>query len=536
MRKTVSFALVFAMLCVLLVPTTGAADTHDLQKLVNETAAYMLTAVPEPMSGDIGGDWAVLGLVRSGYSVPAGYYEGYYSRVVEEVQAKQGVLHKKKYTEYSRKVVVLTAIGKEPRNVGGYDLLEPLGDYDKVLIQGLNGPIWALIALDSGNYEVPVCPGAETQATRQMYIDRILDYELNGGGWTLSRRSADDEADPDITGMALQALAKYQDQKPVKAAIDRALTCMSKLQDEEGGYSTWGDKNCESAVQVLVALCELGISVDDPRFVKNGKSILDNVLSFRTAEGGFLHTQDGTGNNQMTLEQAFYGLVDVYRVEQGKSSLYRITPGRAPGMGLEGKNQDVQPKAVTKPGITFADTKNSPYREAIEALASREIINGMGDGSFAPDKTMTRAEYATIVVKALGLTPKANGKFADVESKAWYAAYIGTANSYSIVNGVSDTEFDPSGTITRQEAAVMTVRAAKLCGLDTGMSETQIARTMWGYTDFGKAASWAKEALAWCYGQELLAAADNTINPTEDILRGEVADMLYRMLTLANLI
>ena len=82
----------------------------------------------------------------------------------------------------------------------------------------------------------------------------------------------------------------------------------------------------------------------------------------------------------------------------------------------------------------------------------------------------------------------------------------------------------------------MTVRAAKLCGLDTGMSEAQISRTMWGYTDFGKAASWAKEALAWCYGQELLAVEDKAINPTEDILRGEVADMLYRMLALANLI
>ena len=536
MRKTISVILVLALLCVLFVPVAGAAGNHDLQKLVNETAAYMLSVVPEPTSADIGGDWAVLGLVRSGYAVPEGYYEGYYSRVVEDVQAKQGVLHKKKYTEYSRKVVVLTAIGKDPRNVGGYDLLEPLGDYEKVLIQGLNGPIWALIALDSGNYAVPVCAEAETQATRQMYIDRILEYELNGGGWTLSRRSADEEADPDITGMALQALAKYQDQKRVKEATQRALTCMSRMQDEEGGYSTWGDRNCESAVQVLVALCELGVSVDDPRFVKNGKSILDNVLSFRTAEGGFLHTQEGTGNNQMTLEQAFYCLVDAYRVEQGKSSLYRITPGRAPGMGLEGKNQDVQPKAVTKPGITFADAKNSPYREAIEALAGREIINGMGDGSFAPDKTMTRAEYATIIVKALGLTPKANNKFEDVAASAWFAGYIGTANSYGIVNGRSDTEFDPSGTITRQEAAVMTVRAAKLCGLDTGMSETQIARAMWGYTDFGKAASWAKEALAWCYGQGLLTAADKTINPTEDILRGEMADMLYRMLTLANLI
>ena len=300
MKKIVSFVLVIAMLCVLFVPVAGAAGSVDLQKLVNETARYMLSAVPAPDHADVGGEWAVLGLARSGYaSVPEGYFEGYYAKLEAHVKEVQGVLHKRKYTDYSRVIITLSALGKDARDVGGYNLLTPLGDYDKTIWQGLNGPIWSLIALDSANYPMPQNPEAKTQATRQMYIDCILAAELDEGGWTLSRRSAADPADPDITGMALQALAKYQNQPAVAAATERALDCMSKKQDENGGYSNmWGAANSESVVQVLVALCELGIGWDDPRFVKNGKTLLDNLLTFRTAKGGFYHIADGSdGDN-----------------------------------------------------------------------------------------------------------------------------------------------------------------------------------------------------------------------------------------------
>ena len=111
-------------------------------------------------------------------------------KLVTYVKECEGVLHERKYTDYSRVVITLSALGIDARDVGGYDLLKPLGDYDKTIWQGLNGPIWALIALDSANYPVPRNEEAETQATRQMYIDCILDAELDEGGWTLSRRTA----------------------------------------------------------------------------------------------------------------------------------------------------------------------------------------------------------------------------------------------------------------------------------------------------------------------------------------------------------
>ena len=551
MKKIATFLLIIACLATLFAPAAGAAG-EDLQTLVNRSAGYMLSAVPKPELGSIGGEWAVLGLARSGYAVPGGYFEEYYGRLIRDVQAVQGVLHERKYTEYERVVVALSAMGKDARDVRGYDLRAPLGDYDETVWLGINRAIWALIALDSANYPMPQNPKAETQATRQMYIDYILAEELDEGGWTLDRRTSADPANPDITGMALQALAKYRDQPAVAAAIDRALTCMSNKQNAQGGYSNAeGDPNLESAAQVLVALCELGIGWNDLRFIKNGNTLLDNILTFRTASGGFYHVADGSlrenENNQMSAEQGFYTLVACLRYEKGMNSLYRMTDAisigdapvveeRAPGTGLANKDKDVQPKAVTKPGITFGDIKGSSNKAAIEALAAREIINGMGDDRFAPNATMTRAQYATIVVKALGLVPKAGSKFKDVAANAWYAAYVETANAYGIVNGRSDTEFDPEGTITRQEAAVMTVRAAKLCGLDTAIAEAGINNILCDYMDYRTIASWAKEAMAFCYANELLDTSSMNAEPIREILRGEVAEMLYRMLVLANLI
>ena len=79
---------------------------------------------------------------------------------------------------------------------------------------------------------------------------------MKDGGWSLTGTG---DSDVDMTAMALQALAKYQDQKAVKSATDKALTWLSKAQDSKGGFASWGTTNVESVAQVVVALCELGI-------------------------------------------------------------------------------------------------------------------------------------------------------------------------------------------------------------------------------------------------------------------------------------
>ena len=448
MKKFISLFLAL-ILSLSVIPFSMGAEASTA---MDETAKYLQKTVPSPTVASVGGEWAVIALARGGYAVP----ESYYSNVESFVKACKGVLHERKYTEYSRVVLALTAIGKDPTDVAGYDLTKPLQDFEKTVWQGINGPIWALIALDSGNY-------ACTQ--RQNYINYILEQEIPGGGWTL----AGSTPDADITGMALQALSKYLGQAAVKEASERALTWLSKTQNADGSFSTTGKENCESTVQVLVALCEMGIPLTDSRFVKNGKTVMDGLMQYYAPGGGFTHVKEaGGGNDLMSAEQGFYALVAADRAAKGKASLYRMD------------------------SAMFTDIANHPDREAIETLAAKGILNGMGDGTFAPDKTMTRAEYCTMVVKALELAPKANSDYSDVPASAWYAAYVGTASDYGIVNGVGGGKFDPNGTITYWQAAVMIARAAKALGFET--------------------------------------SANADAQPQGNILRGEIAQMLYDML------
>lgn len=541
-KRGLSLLLTLVLMLSLCVPAM-AVSKSELISAVSESAAYMLNAVKAPHVGSIGGEWAVIGLARSGYDVPQKYWDNYYAAVEDYVESCKGVLHKKKYTEYSRVVVALTAIGADPKDVAGYDLLKPLGDFDKTIWQGINGPIWALIALDSGSYDMPVNTEAKTQATRQMYIDEILSRQNNDGGWNLTSKGGNSPSDPDITGMALQALAKYQTQSAVKAATDKALTCLSKMQDSDGGYASWETSNSESVVQVIVALCELGIDLNDSRFVKNGNTLLDNLFSYRNADGSFSHTANGSGNDQMSSEQGFYGIVAAMRAIEGKNSLYRMSdcPIRVSGnagmntIGLPDKHADVQKVPITVPGTTFSDITNHANKTAIEELAARGIITGYNATSFGPNDTMTRAQFATIVVRGLGLPLTATNNFTDVKAGSWYASYVGTAYSYGIVNGRTANTFDPEGTITRQEAAAMVARAAKLCGMDTELETYEILNVLAQFGDYMSIGEWARESMAFCYGEDILDQSDLNAEPNRAILRCEIAQMLYNMLVKAKL-
>jgi len=521
--------------------TALAVSDSALDAAISDTAVYLQKVVENPQVDSVGGEWAILGLARSGYPVKDSYYQAYYANVEAYVKACGGVLSDKKYTEYSRVILALTAMGKDPSNVAGYNLLTPLGDYEKTIWQGINGPIFALLALDSGNYRMPINNHAAQQATRERYVNHILSLQLANGGFAMTGTSAD----PSITAMALQALSKYKEMKNVSTAIEKALACLSTLQNGTGGFSANEEENSESVSQAIVALGELGLSLDDSRFVKKGASLLDNLLTYYVRGSGFQHTAGSGHSNGMATEQALYALVSAQRSRDEKESLYRmhdaisrLTPseaGAALGEGLPGKHHDVRAQVITAPGKTFDDMAGK-YQTGIQTLASRSIINGYADGSFRPGATMTRVEFAAIVVRALGLTPRATTLFADVAPSSWYASYVGTASTYGIAKGTSPAAFDPSGTITRQEAAVMTARAAKLCGMDPTMTSSEIRDTLAQFDDYVTVAVWARESMAFCYRESLLDQSALSIQPTIPISRGEIAQMLAQMLGKANLL
>ena len=286
-----------------------------------------------------GSEWLVIALARSGREVPDSYYDS----VVKAVQDAGGVLSDRKFTEYSRTILALTAIGKDPTNVGGYDLLSKLADMDDVTFQGLNGAIFALIALDSNKYDVPAVADGGKQVTRDGLVAYILEQQLSDGGWALSG----DSADPDMTAMALQALAAYRTgDKAVQSAVDKALKTLSDMQQADGGYSSWGTLNSESCAQVIIALTALGIDpAKDSRFAKNGLTVLDALLSF-ALDGGFRHTADGE-RNDMATEQALCALTAYARLLDGKTALYDMTDvlgGQTPDVPDDDSTPDETPK------------------------------------------------------------------------------------------------------------------------------------------------------------------------------------------------
>ncbi len=285
-----------------------------LEEIYKTTGDYM-SGLGTPGFGSVGGEWMTIGLARSGRTVPAGYYDNVVKYVKEKADANER-LHRAKVTDNARVILALTAIGKDVTDVGGHNLLKGMDSMEFVQTQGINGPIWTLIALDSHNYPTM------GDVTREKLIGVILDAQLTDGGWALSGETAD----PDMTAMAIQALAPYyKTNETVKAAVDKALEALSAMQRGDGGFASWGTVNSESCAQVIVALTALGIDpTADSRFVKNGVTVLDALAGFYVTGGGFRHTAGGDLDG-MATEQGYYALAAYYRFVNAQTRLYDMT-------------------------------------------------------------------------------------------------------------------------------------------------------------------------------------------------------------------
>ena len=316
-------------------------EAQDVSAVLNAVMAQLATTVAEPSFSSTGGEWTVLSLARGEYyEKNNAYFTDYYNRIVEMVNETaasvnlNGALQKNKSTENSRLIVALSSIGKDATAVGDWNLVTPYNDFDWIKKQGINGPIWALIALDSNGY-------VTTDSTiRQQCVDYILEKQLDDGGWALSGTTAD----PDMTGMALQALRAYKDQSAVSAAAEEAFNRLSSIQNDNGGYASWGTVNSESCAQVIVACTAWGINPDtDSRFVKNDNSVVDALLDHYLEDEALFEHVANSGSDLMATEQASYALVSYKRFMNSKTALYDMSD-----VTFEGKDEVVvgKPKAT----------------------------------------------------------------------------------------------------------------------------------------------------------------------------------------------
>lgn len=334
-------------------------NQKEFDKIYQETGSSQAALASKAglTAGTSGGEWVALGLARSG-SISDTLAEQYAQAAYQYVKKKgSSTISDSKSTENSRMILALTSIGKDPSDVAGYDLLEPLADLDYVKSQGINGPIFALIALDSHDYEIPKAVAGKTQTTREALIDAILAAQLSDGGWNVNGNGAD----ADMTAMAIQALAPYYSSNAkVKSAVDDALKRLSKMQEVNGGYTSWGTANAESVAQVIVALTSLGIDpASDGRFIKNGYSTLDALATFYNDKGGFKHSQsDTTSSNGLATEQAYYALASWYRLKAGKTSLYDMS------------DVTTMSKIIEKTVVNGGDSAKDPKKDTLASGSS----------------------------------------------------------------------------------------------------------------------------------------------------------------------
>lgn len=328
--------------------------TAALAEKIEAVHGYVLSVDHNPT---LENTWYVIGTKRSDQGAPTAYTNTYYHNLLENLVENNWVLTRSKYTEYSKLILGMTAIGVDAADVGGHNLFQYLSDFSQVKKQGVNGPIWALLALNSHpSYTIPQNASAAEQTTEEGIIRYLLSRQIRtadkGYGWSLK-----DVADPDVTGMAIQALAPYYLGEKVLAdpvlkaqitvAIDSSLDWLSAVQiQDSGGYQSMGAENMESCAQVIMGLVALGIDPEeDLRFRKNGRSVLDAMLSYYLpGQGGFCHVKAGGENNGggnpgelngMATEQGLYTMVAYTRMKAGMSGLFvmrdqTLFPGSIP--------------------------------------------------------------------------------------------------------------------------------------------------------------------------------------------------------------
>ena len=295
-------------------------------------------------AGSTAADWLPIGLSRYGAEDDYDSYLAALRTYVEQKYREPDKLDRTKATEWHRIALAVLACGGDPTHFGrdenGADInLIADGVYDRGKTadlgrQGLNGWLWGLITLDSMKYNIP----AGSSYTRTEMIKKILSFQLPDDGFNL-RFAQGSTADPDITAMAIQALAPYYRNATfnVKDPVDKALDCLSKLQLDTGDFRSWGTRNSESVSQIIVSLCSIGVDPqNDPRFIKNGINLLDPLFYYQQEDGGFAHSYESDpGNpsaipgesNSIATDQALLALVAVWRQAQGMSILYDFRPG-----------------------------------------------------------------------------------------------------------------------------------------------------------------------------------------------------------------
>ncbi len=188
--------------------------------------------------------------------------------------------------------------------------------------------------------------------------------------------------------------------------------------------------------------------------------------------------------------------------------------------------------------LEFLDVANHWAKAAVNDMGSRMVIDGTGGGKFSPDRAITRAEFAAIIVRGLGLKPETDSTaFSDVKATEWYSSAIHTAHAYGLIDGYNDGTFRPNDKITREQAMAILAKAMKLTGLQAKLLAQSAEEALQTFGDAAAIAAWAKNGVADAVQAGIVSGRSaDTLAPKGFMTRAEVAATMQRLLQRSGLI
>jgi len=323
------------------ISVTSEAKEYDLTNDINNVLEYLeqhydadgTHPLLEMMSSDVltpVADWAAFCAALSGEAESREVYLNALSDKISELYKTDSLLDRNRATEWHRTIFAITALGGDPYSFSSNKNGKPInliadGIYNRGKIaslgkQGLIGWIYGLLTAASLDVDFP----EDAYYNYSDLVNEITSKQLADGGFKMSGNSAD----ADVTAMAVQALALYdnrQGEKTLTQNIKNAINCLSDLQNDDGSFSSLGEPTAESTAQVIIALCisEINPSVDE-RFIKNGNSAIDALLSFRQDDGGFSHIQTGNSDGLATV-QSMLALLSCQKFIEKKATIFDLS-------------------------------------------------------------------------------------------------------------------------------------------------------------------------------------------------------------------
>ena len=174
-------------------------------------------------------------------------------------------------------------------------------------------------------------------------------------------------------------------------------------------------------------------------------------------------------------------------------------------------------------GSLFDDISARPWAvDAINELAEKGIINGVGDRRFAPDNNSKRADFIIIADKILGLTGSSSDNFSDVRADKYYANYVGLAKEAGIASGYSDNTFAPENTITRQDMMVLVGKMLEYKGIKIEGDTSALDK----FSDAGDISEYAKPYVAFLTQQGIVSGTGDNIEPKALMTRAQMAVLM----------